>query len=231
MPVIRSLRLHWVVLTFSSILECKLKFLNKKKKTVSPDAVLYCKDQKFPFFVLEIAVTRTREELLRKAKLYLHGTKGHLKILCMLELQRSSANRYRVLVTIWRLRKSSNLSLHNMNHTIVDVLFDAMEIYPRKTNGCLRITRRDVRPKDAIAEALNDHVDVKFDTLYQLAKAAVAAQKQDDGKAKKSWRYCADKGNEYTAFLRESDFIFWERDESDGEDPSWRRFKEISPSR
>lgn len=231
MPVKRFLKLHWVVLTFSSILECKLKFINKKKKTVSPDAVLFCKDQKFPFFVLEIAVTRTRQELLSKAKLYLHGTKGYLKILCMLELQRSSANRYRVLVTIWRLRKSANFSLQNMNHTIVDVLFDAVEIYPRKTTGCLRITRRDVRPKDSIAEALNDHVDIKFDTLYQLAKAAVAAQKQDDGKTKKSWRYYADNGNEYTAFLRESDVIFWERDESDGEDPSWKRFNEISPSR
>lgn len=231
MPVIRFLKLHRVVLTFSSILECKLKFINKKKKTVSPDAVLFCKDQKFPFFVLEIAVTRTRQELLSKAELYLHGTKGYLKILCMLELQRSSANRYRVLVTIWRLRKSANLSLHNMNHTIVDVLFDAVEIYPRKPTGCLRITRRDVRPKDSIAEALNDHVDIKFDTLYQLAKAAVAAQKQDDGKTKKSWRYYADNENEYTAFLRESDVIFWESDESDGEDPSWQRFNEISPSR
>lgn len=197
---------------------------------MSPDAVLFCKDQKFPFFVLEIAVTRTREELLSKAKLYLHGTKGYLKILCMLELQRSSANRYRVLVTIWRLRKSANLSLHNMNHTIVDVLFDAVEIYPRRTTGFLRITRRDVRPKDSIAETHNDHVDIKFDTLSQLAKAAVAAQKQDDGKAKQSWRYCADNGNEYTAFLRESDVIFWERDESDSEDPSWKQFKEISPS-
>ena len=219
------------MLTFSSIVECKLKFVNKKKKTVSPDAVLFCKDQKFPFFLLEIAVTRTREELLSRAELYLHGTKGHLKILCMLELQRSSANRYRVLITIWRLRKSAKLSLHNTNHTILDVLFDAMEVYPRKVKGCLRITRRDVRPKDSIADALNDHVDIKFDTLYQLAKAAVAAQKQDDVKAKKSWRYCADNRDEHTAFLRESDVVFWEGDESDGEDPSWKQFKEISPSR
>lgn len=219
------------MLTFSSVVECKLKFVNKKKKTVSPDAVLFCKDQKFPFFVLEIAVTRTREELLSKAELYLHGTKGYLKILCMLELQRSSANRYRVLVTIWRLRKSANLPLHNMNHTIVDVLFDAVEVYPRKTNGYLRITRRDVRPKDSIAEALNDHVDIKFDTLYQLAKAAVAAQKQDDVKAKNSWRYCAEKGDEHTAFLQASDIVFWEKDESDSEDPSWKGFKEISPRR
>lgn len=231
MLVRRFLKLHWVMLTFPPTVECKLKFVNKKKKTVSPDAVLFCKDHKFPFFVLEIAVTRTREELLSKAELYLHGTNGHLKILCMLELQRSSANRYRVLVTIWRLRKSTSLSVHNMNHMIVDVLFDAMEVYPRKTNVCLRITRRDVRPKDSIAEVHNDHVDIKFDTLYQLARAAVAAQKQDDVKAKKSWKYCAEKGDEHTAFLRESDVVFWERDESDGEDPSWKRFKEISPSR
>ncbi len=208
--------------------ECKLKLNNNLKKAVSPDAVLFSHDQKFPFFVLEVAVKRTREELLSKAQLYLRGTRGHLKILAMLELRRSSANKYRALVTIWRLERNPTPTLENPSYMIGDVLFDAVEVYPRRTQGNIRIMKRDVRPMEKIDEAANDHVDISLNTLSTLAQAATLLQEKDDLKAAAKGSGGWSEEGDDPVFIQEADVRYLEEDDSDGEDPSWNRYKEIS---
>lgn len=167
---------------FSFTADCHLEFSDKRKLIVSPGAALSASGLNFPFFVLEVAIMQTRKEVQEKVQRYLEGSGGHLKTLALLELLRTPTNGYRVLLSIWRIKKNLYQTADgSMAHQMTKgVLWNAVEVYPRQARGYLRIWMKDVLTAGDAVDAEDESVDIEFKTLHVLARVAVELQLLDD---------------------------------------------------
>lgn len=157
-----------------------------KEDTIKTNASLSILDWERSFFILEAAVSRTREHLLSRAKKYKYGNKGHIKILALLELRADCQGQYRVLVTIWRLKKVATPTAENAHsfRNSCDILYDLLEVFPRKPKELLRITLRDLvngnPPRYNKYQEVDKFIDIPLATLRDIGKRAVEAKIKED---------------------------------------------------
>lgn len=137
-------------------------------------------------------MSRTREDLLRKANWYKNRTKSLLKILAMLELRADSQNQYHVFLTIWRLNKTATPTRENRQSYRMswDILHDSVEVFPQKAQGVLRIALRDLvgveGPGPNKYEQVDGFMNISFVTLHNIGEKAVEAKVEEDERRKEA---------------------------------------------
>ncbi|MCJ1468822.1 hypothetical protein MMC07_007452 [Pseudocyphellaria aurata] len=165
--------------------ECKLEFSDGENLVVSPSAALTAPGLKFPFFVLEVATMQTRKDVLEKVHLYLNGCRGSLKTLAVLELERTTAKGYRVLLSVWRINKNHDRTTHSSpaGRMTKKLLCNAVEVYPQRSKGCIRIWMKDILTTEEALDADNESVDIELKTLHVPARIAAESQSCEDAKS------------------------------------------------
>lgn len=125
---------------------------------------------------------KTRKEVHEKVRLYMEGSRGHLKTVAVLELLRTPTNGYRVLVSIWRIKKNIDHKADGSMAVRMSryMLWDAVEVYPWQERGYLRIWMKDALTTGDTVDVGDESVDIDFKTLHVLARVAVELQLQDD---------------------------------------------------
>ena len=150
-------------------------------QSVFPDAALAFEDEMEPFFVLEAFISQTRDAMLEKARRYVQGSKGHVKILAMVEL-RKNPDDYNVLLTIWRIKRGD--SPDDMGNYCMDkdVICSDEEVYPSKSTGSFTISLQDILPDSAMVDVPQDRcsVEIPFSTLHAPSQRGVTSQKKLD---------------------------------------------------
>ncbi|KAL8910109.1 MAG: hypothetical protein Q9171_004570 [Xanthocarpia ochracea] len=154
-------------------------FLPQRKRAIfaEPGSSLYVPGARFPFLVIEAAVSQTDRSLRTKAHHWIQGNGGHLKILCLLQLRRTNGPEgYHAVVTIIRPRKVTEPTAKNPEHFCVEAnhIFHEVEVFPTIPTGIFDMTLEDVLPKNAILDASTSdkHVTISleifYDTILQL---------------------------------------------------------------
>lgn len=148
---------------------------------VEGDGSLTFSKHKFPFLVLEACDSQHNKKFEKKIGYWIKGSKGHLKLLCVLHKE-GRPNGYRVLADVIRPGKVSvpgnYTSMHQYIHHMV-------EIYPRQPQESFAIFLDDVLPKhlerDSVSQA--EYATVSLNIFHEAARDAADAADAAEARA------------------------------------------------
>ena len=158
------------------------------QRMLKTNASLSIVDWGKPFFILETAVSRSREDLLRKANRYKNETRSFLKILAMLELRADAQDQYQIFLTIWRLKRITIPNRENRQSFRMswDIVHDLVEVFPKKARGLLQISWQDLVGDSSAGynkhEEVDKFINIPLIILHNIGKKAVEAKIEEDRK-------------------------------------------------
>ncbi|KAL9006057.1 MAG: hypothetical protein Q9188_001184 [Gyalolechia gomerana] len=150
---------------------CKLKFSDSSKKEsmeVEGDGSLTFSKHKFPFLVLEACDSQHNEKFEKKISYWIKGSKGHLKLLCVLHKE-GRPNGYRVLADVIR---PAEVGVQGNYTSMRQYIHQMVEIYPRQPQESFDIFLDDVLPKqlerDSVSQA--EYATVSLNIFHEAAR-------------------------------------------------------------
>lgn len=124
-----------------------------------------------------MATFQTQKSLNEKIHHWLQGSKGHLKIICALQIEKGQG--YHVFISIIRPRVTLKLLEENPKNYLVEPhrILDRVEVFPTAAQASFDITIADMLPKGSVLDpsALDQRTTIKIRDFWRAACQAVNA--------------------------------------------------------
>ncbi|KAL8941638.1 MAG: hypothetical protein Q9211_001733 [Gyalolechia sp. 1 TL-2023] len=205
---------------------CKLKLPNHRRLKQEPDYSIGFPNTKFPFFILEAAVSQRDQPLDLKAHRWVQGNRGHMRVLCLLKMRATDENEtgYKVTCTIIKPYRSPRPTAQHPNGYVVlsHKEIDDQEIWPATPDGLsFTIRLSDVLPKGHPQDTnfVDQSISIPLTLFSPYARLAINSVDKDDLYSS------SDSDQQYVSSPETATFeteeVFTEAEDSESEDPSY----------
>ncbi|KAL8996857.1 MAG: hypothetical protein Q9188_006470 [Gyalolechia gomerana] len=218
-----------VMLTASGA-ECKLKLPDNRRLKHQPDYSIAFPETKFPFLILEVALSQNDKSINEKAHNWVQGNRGHMRVFCLLKMRPiKGTSGHIVTCTIIKPYRTAAPTVQHPNGYVVrpHMEIDDQEIWPSPPDGLsFTIRLSDVLPKgDHKGSNYGDQsVQIPLSLFYPHARLAANSIGDDDDPCSSSdsdQQPPSSPGSSRSSLSEIADEEFVEPEDSETEDPSY----------
>lgn len=125
----------------------------KPDERLEPDESLHVTGAALPFLVIEIRHKQPRKDLKKKVHKYVQGGRGHIKIICTLELEHHNGG-HQVFASIIKIRQDHSPTEEKPGRYFMkpQTILHRVEVYPKRSSSMFDIFFHEVLPKNEVCE-------------------------------------------------------------------------------
>ncbi|KAL8934312.1 MAG: hypothetical protein Q9211_005296 [Gyalolechia sp. 1 TL-2023] len=132
---------------------CTIRRKGKPDERLEPDESLHVTGASLPFLVVEIRHNQSRKDLRKKVHKYVQGSRGHLKIICILELERHNDG-CQVFASVIKIEREDSPTEEKPTRYFMKpkTILYRVEVYPKRSSATFDIFFHEVLPKRLVCD-------------------------------------------------------------------------------